>query len=172
MRKVCYSVAMSLDGYIEGPNGSLDWIVTDPAIDFKALFARFDTALIGRRTFEMMANAGRASMPEMKMFIFSRTLKPGDVPKGATIVSQDQKATVESLRSAPGKDIWLFGGGKLFASLMADGLVDTVEVTIIPALIGGGLPLAPGLASFAKLRLESHKVYPSGLVALAYAVAR
>lgn len=51
MRRVRYSVAMNLDGYIAGPNGEYDWIIMDPAIDFAALFAEFDTVLMGRRTF-------------------------------------------------------------------------------------------------------------------------
>ena len=54
MRPICYHVAMSLDGYIAGPNGEFDWIVNDPDVDFVALFAQFDTLLMGRRTFELL----------------------------------------------------------------------------------------------------------------------
>ncbi len=58
MRRVRYVVAMSLDGYIAGPNGEADWIIMDPDIDFRALFEQFDTFLMGRRTFEGMRGAG------------------------------------------------------------------------------------------------------------------
>ena len=60
MRKVVYGGAMSLDGYIAGPNGEFDWIVMDPEIDFAGLLKRFDTFLIGRKTFEVMKRMGDA----------------------------------------------------------------------------------------------------------------
>ncbi|MGB8523533.1 MAG: dihydrofolate reductase family protein, partial [Candidatus Acidiferrales bacterium] len=63
MRRISYHVAMSLDGYIAGPNGEFDWIVQDPDIDFVALFAQFDTLLMGRRTFELLVQQGRTKIP-------------------------------------------------------------------------------------------------------------
>jgi dihydrofolate reductase len=168
MRKIRYRVAMSLDGYIAGPHGEFDWIVADPDVDFAAIFSEFDTALIGRGTFEMMVKAGRATMPGMKMFVFSRTLKQGDYPD-VTIVAEKQLESVASLRAKSGKDIWLFGGGALFQSLLQARLVDTVEVSIVPVLLGGGIPLLP--AERKKLELISHKIYKkSGTVSLQYAV--
>jgi dihydrofolate reductase len=172
MRKVRYAVAMSLDGYISGPNGEINWIVNDPAVDFGALIAQFDALLVGRRTFETMMKAGRPTMAGMQTFVFSRTLAARDLPKSVSLVDHDQVKFLESLRSQPGRDIWLFGGSNLFTDLQNDGLVDAVEVAIMPVLLGGGLPLAPQLRSFAKLRLESHKIYPSGIVSLAYSVTR
>ncbi len=66
MRRVRYVVAMSLDGYIAGPNGEADWIIMDPDIDFRALFEQFDTFLMGRRTFEGMGGAGAAGSRERR----------------------------------------------------------------------------------------------------------
>ena len=66
MRRIRYAVAMSLDGYIAGPKDEADWIIVDPEIDFGALFAQFDTFLLGRRTFEIMAHAGKGETPGMK----------------------------------------------------------------------------------------------------------
>jgi dihydrofolate reductase len=170
MRQVRYSVAASLDGYIAGPNGEADWIVMDPTIDFAAIFNQFDTFLIGRRTFEPMARAQHGSTPGMKTFVFSRTLRQEDYPK-VTVVADNAAETVSALKHGSGKDIWLFGGGSLFRSLLAEGLVDRVEVAIMPVLLGGGIPLLAPPDLQTKLRLTSHKLYPSGIVGLEYDVA-
>lgn len=170
MRKVRYSVAMSLDGYIAGPNGEADWIIMDPEIDFAALFEQFDTFLLGRRTFEAMGSAGQSGSPGIKTFVFSRTLRQQDYPK-VTIVSEGVEETVAGLRSEPGKDIWLFGGGSLFHSLLDAQLVNTVEVAIMPVLLVEGIQLLPPPAKQTKLKLMSHKVYEkTGIVSLEYAV--
>ncbi len=167
MRRIRYSVACSLDGYIAGPNGEYDWIIMDPEIDFSALFAQFDTVLVGRRTFEGMA--GGPAMPGIKSYVFSTTLRQSDYPD-VTIVSGEPEKLVAKLRASPGKDIWLFGGGLLFRSLLEAGLVDTVEVALMPVMIGAGVPLLPGGAIQSKLKLTGHRIYGSGIVSLEYSV--
>ncbi len=169
MRRVRYSVAMSLDGYIAGPKGEADWITMDPEVDFTAIFSQFDTILVGRRTFDVMVAAGRASAPGMKTIVFSRTLRQEDHPEVA-IVMDGQREAVAALKAGPGKDIWLFGGGSLFRSLAEAGLVDTVEVGIVPILLGAGVPLLPGLENRIKLSLTAHRVHRSGIVSLEYSI--
>src|SRR5437868_12665259 len=104
-----------------------------------------------------MVTAGRTSMPGMKTVVFSRTLRQEDHPD-VTIVT-DSRKSLAALKASPGKDIWLFGGGPLFHSLAEDGLVDTVEVGIVPILLGGGVPLLAGPANRIKVSLTAHKVH-------------
>ena len=116
-RPVRYAVAMSLDGFIAGPNGDADWIIMDPEIDFGAYWNQFDTLLMGRRTFEVVKRAGGGgSTPDMQVFVCSRTLRQEDHP-GVTIVD-DPEELIAELRSKPGKDVWLWGGGSLFRSFV------------------------------------------------------
>ncbi len=170
MRRIRYQVAASLDGYIAGPNGEADWIINDPDIDFGEIFSRFDTFLMGRGTYEgMVRQQGSAAIPGMKVLVFSRTLRQSDHPD-VTIVAGDEEKTLLALREAPGKDIWLFGGGSLFLSLLEMGLVDTVEVAIIPVLLGGGIPLLPPPTPRTKLKLTGHRIFKTGIVLLEYAI--
>jgi dihydrofolate reductase len=170
MRPVCYSVAVSLDGYIAGPNGEFDWIEVDPEIDFKELFAAYDTVLLGRKSYEAARRqGGGGGMPGMKSYVFSTTLRPADC-SGATL-SSDPRETIRALKQQPGKAIWLFGGGVLFRSLLELGLVDQVQVGIVPVLLGDGLPLVEHPAKLAKLKLTKHRVYAkTGTVLLDYDV--
>jgi dihydrofolate reductase len=168
MRKIRYSVAMSLDGYISSPNGEADWIIIDPELNFGELWAQFDTLLMGRRTYEAaIARLGKSSMQGKRVVIASRTLQPADHPE-ATILSELTPDNIQSLRAQCNKDIWLMGGGELFRRLLDMREVDTVEVNIVPVLLGGGTALLPTPAQSAKLKLTDHKVYRSGLVSLMY----
>ncbi len=170
MRRIRYSVAMSLDGYIAGPKGEYDWITIDPEKDFQAHFQQFDCALLGRKCYEMMRGlSGSGAVEGMKTYVVSTRLNPSEC-HGVAVISSPENF-LPSLKSGPGKDIWLFGGSHLFRSLLNLGLVDTVEVSIIPVILGAGLPFVPPPADFTQLRLTRHQIYSkTGTVALEYAV--
>lgn len=169
MRRIRYSVAMSLDAYIAGPKGEADWVVVDPEFDFSSVFRQFDTILVGRKTFEVMAAAKRTTMPGMKTIVCSTTLNPQDHPEVSLIASGHLEALAR-LKAQPGKDIWLFGGGSLFRSIAEYGLVDTVEVAVVPVLLGGGVPMVPGLSNRIGLSLTAHKLHQTGTMSLEYSL--
>ncbi len=170
MRRVRYYVATSLDGYIAGPKGDCDWIPMDPAIDFAAFFKTIDTVLMGRGTFEFTQQHDQpAEMPGVQTYVFSRTLRAEDFPD-VKIVSDDAASWVSTLKTESGKDIWLMGGGVLFRSLLEAKLVDTIEVGIIPILLGRGIPLLPETSTSVQLELTGTEALPSGIILAQYAV--
>lgn len=172
MRRVRYNCAMSLDGFIADANDGFDWIVIDPDIDFEELSAQFDTYLMGRRTFEVTGSQGSPAAEGTRNYVFSRNLRQSDF-QNVTIIGEDWKETVRSLRAEPGKDIWLFGGGRLFGSLCQQGLVDTVEVAVLPILLGDGVPLVAGLSKRVELKLRGQRLFEkTGTVLLEYEVGR
>jgi dihydrofolate reductase len=170
MRRVLYRVAASLDGYIAGPRGEVDWIVREPAVDFATLYAAVDTVLLGRRTYDLTRQPGAPPWPAgWHIYVFSRTLASAEHPD-VTVVSGEAGATVAALRARPGREIWLFGGGSLFRSLLAAKQVDVVEVAVIPVLLGGGVPFLEKGAPLTQLALVHSQSYPSGIVSLRYNV--
>ena len=170
MRQIRCVVTASLDGFIAGPNGEVDWIVPDPDRDFGALLNQFDTALLGRHSYELTQRPDAPPWPPgISVYVFSRTLRQRDHPE-VTIVADKLEETLAALRAKSGKDIWLFGGSSLFRSVLDAGLVDTVEVKFRPVLLGGGIPLLPPPAKQANLKLTAHEVSRTGIVALRYAV--
>ena len=171
MRRVRYSVAATLDGFIADSDGGYDWIIMDEAIDFAAMFNEFDTFVMGRKTWDVTAKTDFADMFAGKeVIVFSRTLEVA--PRaGIRVVNASPADTVRELKQNPGRDIWVFGGGSMFRTLVDADLVDTIEVAIMPVLLSQGVPLlAPG-GRITGMKLEKCQTLPnSGIVMLSYTI--
>ena len=164
-----YNVAMSLDGFIARADGSYDWLPADPGVDFDALFAEFDHFVMGRRTFEVVQAQGEQDPTRGRsILVASRTLPPSELP-GVEVLGSGLVERIRALKGAPGRDLWLFGGASLFRDLLDQGLVDRVEVSVIPILLGGGIRLLPEGRSH-PLQLTSQQALANGILQLVYKV--
>lgn len=168
MRKIVAGFAISLDGYIAGPDNEYDWIIIDPAIDFAEQMKRFDTYFMGRKTYELTKTAGGGSMGKSKVYIFSNTLTK--VGKKYHLINKDVKEAVSQIKNEEGKDIALFGGGELLTSLLNLDLVDEISLAVIPVLLGKGIPFVREINNKISLIHTDTKTYSNGTVQLTYKV--
>jgi dihydrofolate reductase len=177
MRKIILDVAVSLDGFIEGPNGEYDWCFTDQDYGFTDLMKRIDAIFYGRKSWELFGNYSpptNATDTEKKLFdmmaakknyVFSRTVK---YIKGATLISTNVEEEVHKLKQQEGKDIHLFGGASLITSFINANLIDEYELAVHPIILGAGKPLFIDINERKKLKLTNAKAYATGLVMLSY----
>lgn len=165
MRKVILNLAVSLDGYIEGPNGEYDWCFTDQDYGMTKFLSHVDTVFFGRKTFELVCPMGPNAYPNLTRYVFSRTLTTAE---GALIVRDDIKKNVDKIKRKKGKDIWLFGGADLAKSLLTLDLVDEALLSVHPVVLGGGKPLFKDSDKRLKLKLIETRTYSTGLVQLSY----
>jgi dihydrofolate reductase len=166
MRKVILNLAVTLDGYIEGPNGEYDWCYTDQDYGMSDFMKRTDAIFFGRRSYEVVVGAEKNPYPKKKKYVFSKTMK--SAAGGVQIIGDNFIKEVMKIKNQPGKDIWLFGGASLTASLMNAQLVDELQLSIHPILLGRGKPLFQGLKERIQLTLIDTKKYSTGLVQLFY----
>ena len=163
MRQIVYSFAASLDGYIARPDGSADWIPEDPDIDLATMFKRFDTVLMGRKTYEEAMKSPEA-FSDLELHAFSRT------QRARPFANRNPVELARELLAGSGKDIWLMGGGELAAEFFREDLVDGIQVAVCPVLLGSGIG-AFGATGFPerRFRLANHRVYKqSGIAMLDY----
>jgi dihydrofolate reductase len=191
MRTLTYFVAVSLDGFIAGPDRAdptgfwpigedyverlvADYPETLPggarvALGVTAAGTHFDTVISGRRTYEVGLAAGVTNAyPHLRHVVFSST--PGLSPDPTVeVVDGDPVQTVRALKRESGKDIWLVGGGDLAGALYAE--IDRIVLKLSPLTLGSGIGLFGSSASFdvRRWRLVDHVVLPSGVGFLTYA---
>jgi dihydrofolate reductase len=171
MRKIILQLAVSLDGFIEGPNGEFDWCSMEGDYDYgmPEFFKRIDSTFMGRKTYELavaMADQAPPGFPKFKEYVFSTTLN--EVKGDAIVVKGDLKKEVEKIKNENGKDIWLFGGADLISSFMNLKLIDEIILAVHPVILGAGKALFKDIQERTWLTLTDHKIYPNGLVFLTY----
>ncbi|MDJ1495295.1 dihydrofolate reductase family protein [Cytophagaceae bacterium DM2B3-1] len=178
MRKIILDLAVTLDGFIEGPNGEVDWCIMDDDMGFDKFVEEIDTILYGRISYELYGyytpDASRSqteidfakATQKMKKYVFSRSLST--IQGNVTLVSENIAEEIYKLKESPGKDIWLFGGASLITSFIQAGLIDEYRIGVHPVALGSGKPLFQQLQQRLDLRLIDTKVYRSGVTLLRY----
>jgi dihydrofolate reductase len=174
MRKVIYGGACSLDGYLAGADGALDWLRHSKDVDaiMRATWATVDTVLVGRKTWEFaLKMGGGPEIPGITGYVFSRTLKSLPNPK-EHLVTTDAGAFVRKLKSQPGKDMIVMSGGNFATSLMREGLIDEIGLNIHPLLLGGGVPAFLDAGRRVSLELTECRQLDGGCVLVRYDVVK
>lgn len=166
MRRIVLNLAVSLDGYIEGPNGEYDWCLTDQDYGMTEFLDRVDALLMGRKSFEVMQSDSSGLFTGKTWYIFSTTLT--EVPSRMHRIGEDWEARVRALRKEPGKDLWLFGGASLTAHFLKADLVDELILSVHPLVLGAGKPLFEPSGQRTPLELVSVRPFSTGLVQLHY----
>lgn len=181
MRIVTYGGAVSLDGYLAGPDGAVDWLHFSKDVQqiMTDYWKDVDAILMGRKTWAVAAAQAPRSRrkpggkprkePAMRTYVFSRTLAPIDRP-GVELVRDDAAGFVRDLKQRPGKGICLMGGGEFAQSLLAAGLVDEIGLNIHPILLGSGIPAFRDAGHRIALRLTECRQIDGGCVFVRYAV--
>lgn len=166
MRKIIVNLAVSLDGFIEGPKGEFDWCFTDQDYGMTDFLESIDTILMGRKSFETFIKASPDLFNDKHIIVFSGSLL--DSPKSNISISRDFHITIEDLKNTPGKNIWFFGGAELLNSFLENNLIDSISLAVHPILLGCGKKLFVNQHNNLKLELCGLVQYDSGLVQLNY----
>ncbi len=172
-RKVILGFGISIDGYIARRNGSLDFLTVDKEGEavMADFFANIDTTIMGRKTavgwVKMRKSGEIPDTPGQSNYVVSRQWRPGK-RDGFEVVSGSLRSFVKKLKSRPGKDIYLGGGGELTRSFLQEDLVDEMFIGIGPLLLGDGIPGFPGQFPQRDFKLRECKAYSDGSVGLRY----
>jgi dihydrofolate reductase len=170
IRHVILNLAVSLDGFIEGPHGEFDWCMTDQDYGMSAFLNSTDTILFGRKSYELLTAIEPDAYTDMVKYVFSNSLQ--EVQHGFKLISGNTREQVNRIKHEPGKKIWLFGGAKLTSSLLQDALVDELMLSVHPIILGKGKPLFSDLDKRIPLEFSHSINYAGGLVQLYYRVIK
>lgn len=163
------NLAVSLDGFIEGPNGEYDWCLTDQDYGMTEFFSTTDTIFIGRKSYEMVAGMEDEYFPAIqKIYVFSDSLSPVDHEKVEVIISANFDVKVKEILEEEGANIWMFGGASLISAFIEKKLISQMVLSVHPLILGGGKPLFQNITNKVDLLLVDTKTYDTGLVQLNY----
>ena len=174
MRKVIYGGACSLDGYLAGKDGAIDWLRHSKDVDdvMRKTWAAVDTVLVGRKTWEFAAKMGGGpEIPGITSYVFSRTLTSLPNSKD-NLITTDAAEFVRSLKSRPGKDIVVMSGGNFATSLLRADLIDEIGFNIHPVVLGGGVPAFLDAGKRVNLKLTECRQLSGGCVLVNYQVVK
>jgi dihydrofolate reductase len=185
MRKVIVTMWVTLDGFIAGPNGEMDWVIVDEAMgnyEYELVSAA-DTLILGRTTYQSFAGAWpyvpenpKASDGEkeyalklnaMRKIVFSRTLEKAEW-NNSSLVKEVLAEEIEKMKQEPGKDMVIYGSASIVQAFTNAGLIDEYQVLVHPVVLGGGKPLFKNIQDRANLKLAKSETFPSGVVLLQY----
>lgn len=177
MKQIILNLAMSLDGFIEGPNGETDWCIMDDDMDFDAFLDSIDTILYGRISYEQWGNYQpdeNAEKTEKEMWaaihsknkvVFSHQSK---TDKNAIYISDNIAEKMAEIKQNAKKDLWLYGGAHLIKTFIGLGLIDVYKISVHPVVLGSGKPLFESIKDRIPLKLTDTKIFRSGVVELTY----
>ena len=177
-RRIILDLAVTLDGFIEGKNGEVDWCITDSDMGFIDFLNQIDTILYGRKSYDLWGEftpETELTDTEKEMwglyhskekYVFSRTKKGTD--NKAIFINDHILEEVNKLKNKPGKDIWLYGGASLITTFINLGLVDEFRLSVHPVVLGEGKPLFVDIKQRLNLKMFHSRTFSSGVVQLIY----
>lgn len=172
MKKIILYIAASIDGRIAEPDGGIEWLSEFPITEemnygYKEFMDSIDTIIMGGRSWRELSNMdAMGAYADKAVYVVSR--HDWGEKENIRFITENVIEHITTLRSEPGKDIWLFGGGELIAMLLAADLVDEMQIAYIPSILGKGIPLFPEQPKESKWVLESSKLYNSGILKVDY----
>lgn len=177
-RKIILDLAVTLDGFIEGENGEVDWCIMDSEMGFIHFLNQIDTILYGRKSYDLWGQF----TPEIEhtdtekeiwglvhskeKYVFSRTHK--GIDNKAIYINDNLVEEVMKLKNKPGQDIWLYGGASLITTFINLGLVDEFRLSVHPVILGRGKPLFIDIKQRLNLKMVHTRTFSSGVVQLIY----
>lgn len=169
MRKFILFIASSLDGYIARENGDIDWLPENTASGYDKFYKTIDTVVLGKKTYDQVLTFGAYPYQDKKSFVFT---KKNNQTKDENIeFVSDVDKFVKDIISNSGKNIWLVGGAEIISSFVNHGFVDEIILSIIPVVLGKGIPLFKNIEKETKLKLVKTTNYDN-LVELQYKVLK
>ena len=177
-RRIILDLAVTLDGFIEGKNGEVDWCIMDPEMGFVNFLNQIDTILYGRKSYDLWGQFTQETEQDdnekefwelvhsKEKYVFSRTQKGTD--NKAVFINDNILEEVNKLKNKPGKDIWLYGGASLMTTFINLGLVDEFRLSVHPVILGEGKPLFTDIKQRLNLKMVHTRKFSSGVVQLVY----